>query len=193
MCLESKIIIYIISSDYQFSRNLQLLKMFQFEKVDCVHPKTVVSYHNLKSNWLTWFAIAHVPLRIVRQWSLENFPILTLKPQSVMMLLRIYRTWAILTERRSVTSHYYGSKMSWSQQQLNNIRRRPQRERQKSSIFIYVSILTKQQLYTCITLFSDFFPINITRVLDAFANVIHSPHMNDKLTALFYSIMAYIL
>ena len=50
-------------------------------------------------------------LRIVRQWSLENIPILTLKPQSVMMLLRIYRTWAILIER-SVTSHYYGSKIS---------------------------------------------------------------------------------
>ena len=139
---------------------------------------------------LSWFSLSL--LRIVRQWSLENFPILTLKPQSVMMLLRIYRTWAILIER-SVTSHYYGSKISRSQQQLNNIRRRPQRERQKSSIFIYVSILTKQQLCTCITLFSDFFPINITQVLDAFANVIHSPHMNDKLTALFYSIMAYIL
>ena len=131
-------------------------------------------------------------LGIVRQWSRKKFPILTLKPQSVMMLLRIYRTWPILIER-SVTSYYYGSKISRSQQQLNNIRRRPQRERQKSSIFIYVSMLTKQQLCTCITLFSDFFPINITRVLDAFANVIHSPHMNDKLTALFYSIMAYIL
>ena len=141
--------------------------------------------------YLVWFSLSL--LRIVRQWSLENFPILTLKPQSVMMLLRIYRTWAILIERRSVTSHYYGSKMSWSQQQLNNIRRRPQRERQRSSIFIYVSMLTKQQLCTCITLFSDFFPINITQVLDAFANVIHSPHMNDKLTALFYSIMANIL
>ena len=132
-------------------------------------------------------------LRIVRQWGFENFPILTLKPQNVMMLLRIYRTWAILMERRSVTSHYYGSKISRSQQQLDNIRRRPQRERQKSSIFTYVSMLTKQQLCTCITLLSDFFPVNITRVLDAFANVIHSPHMNDKLTALFYSIMAYIL
>lgn len=26
----------------------------------------------------------------------------------------------------------------------------------------------------------NFLPINITRVLDAIANVIHSPHMNDK-------------
>ena len=50
-------------------------------------------------------------LGIVRQWSREKFPILTLKPQSVMMLLRIYRTWAILIER-SVTSYYYGSKIS---------------------------------------------------------------------------------
>ena len=58
------------------------------------------------------FFVLKSPLRIVRQWSLENFSILTLKPQSVMMLLRIYRTWAILIERRSVTSHYYGSKMS---------------------------------------------------------------------------------
>ena len=44
MFIQSKMIIYINSSDYQFSRNLQLLKMFQFEKVDCFHPKTVVSH-----------------------------------------------------------------------------------------------------------------------------------------------------
>ena len=37
-------IIYINFSDYQSSRDLQLLKMFQFEKGNSFHPKTVVSH-----------------------------------------------------------------------------------------------------------------------------------------------------
>ena len=44
MFLEGKMIIYINFSDYQSSRDLQLLKMFQFEKGNSFHPKTVVSH-----------------------------------------------------------------------------------------------------------------------------------------------------
>ena len=36
--------IYISCSDQKFNRDLQLLKMFRFEKVDSFHPKTVTSY-----------------------------------------------------------------------------------------------------------------------------------------------------
>ena len=38
-------------------------------------------------------------LGIARQWSLEKFAILTLKPRSRVRIL-IYRTWAILTDMR---------------------------------------------------------------------------------------------
>ena len=56
-------------------------------------------------------------------------------------------------ERRSVTSHYHGIRISGRQQQGAKQRQRQWELQKKQQVYIY---LAKQQLCTCITLFCTF-------------------------------------